>query len=266
MFDFARNQGPPLARVVQDAPQAMRMQLIAALYRAAEEPVATFEGRRINVAAELYPKIAFTLGERPVAVMHDAYMQRIGRDLERAEWTLVFEVVLALWEDFRQHGRAEAYRSAVNGVFALNGIAWDLGEDGLLHRVLPEGAQAQVAAMFAELARPGFEGARRLAEAAQRHYDARPREDRDACSNIFDALEETAKVKLGLHRRGFGDVVAEMRRRNITPGLADVLDKLNGMAHQTFRHGNDVVIAPAVVDFVYLTCVGGILMFARLPV
>ena len=264
MFDFARDQGPPLARVVEEAPPAMRMQLVAAIYRAAEEPV--FDRRPINVAKELYPKISLTLGVRPVAVMHDAYAQRIGRDLEGVPWPMVFEVVLALWEDFGRHGRAEVYRSAVNGVFAMHGIAWDLGPDGSLHRVLPEGAQAQVAAMFAELARPGFEGARRLAEAAQRHYDARPRQDRDACSNIFDAMEEAAKVRLGLPGRRFGDVVTEMRRRNITPGLADVLDKLNGMAHQTFRHGNDVVIAPVVVDFVYLTCVGGIQMFARLPV
>jgi len=262
MFDFARGQGAPVARVVQDAPAAMRMQLVAAIYRAAEEPV--FDGGRISVAKELYPKISLVLGVRPVAVMHDAYAQRIGRDLEGVPWPMVFEVVVALWEDFRRHGRSEMYRAAVNGVFAMHGIAWDLGPDGNLHRVLPEPAHAAVDEMFAELADPQFAHVRALAQAAQDHYDARPRRDRDACRNIFDAMEEAGRVALGLPGRGFGDVAGAIRDRNLAPGLYPVLDKLNGMAHQTFRHGNPVDLPPEVVDFVYVTCVGGILMFARL--
>lgn len=262
-FEFAREHTAQLGRTIEDAPQEMRRQLVDALYRAADAPI--FDATRISVNDDLYPAISLMLGVQPVRVMHDAYAQRIGKNLGDTSWPMVFEVVVAMFQRLARFGRGDVFRDAVNAIFAMHGVAWDLGADGRLHRALPEGVQTQVAAMFAELADPRYDGARRLAQTAQAQYDARPRQDRDACSNIFDALEELAKVKLGMQGRGFGDVIAEMRRRNITPGLADVLDRLNGMAHQTFRHGNNIVIEPAVVDFIYLTCVGGILMFARLP-
>ncbi len=265
MFDFARDQGSPLARVVQGAPDAMRMQLVAAIYRAAEEPV--FDGRRINVATELYPKISLLLGVRPVAVMHDAYAQRIGRDLEGVPWPMVFEVVLALWEDFRRHGRAEAYRAAINGVFALHGIAWDLDANGRLQRVLPGAAEPQVTAMFAELSRPEFHAARDLANAAQRHFNARPREPRDAVSNMFDAMESAAKVRLGGNLQTFGDVCNALRAgKRLSDGMVLALEGLNTTRNRNFGHGNvgAFTMSDAEVDFVYLACVAGTLLFARM--
>jgi hypothetical protein len=64
-----------------------------------------------------------------------------------------------------------------------------------LERVLPVAAQAMVAAAFAELSNPAYAPALQLLNAARDAYDDRPRRDRDACSNIFDAMESVAKIK-----------------------------------------------------------------------
>jgi hypothetical protein len=61
-------------------------------------------------------------------------------------------VIARLSPEFQRVGAETAYREAVNRILAAYGVAWDLGSDGKLHRVLPAAAQAQVVAGLAELA------------------------------------------------------------------------------------------------------------------
>jgi hypothetical protein len=55
------------------------------------------------------------------------------------------------WSQFQRPGLQEVFRENINRVLGAQGVVWDLGEDGRLHRVLPVVGQAQVAAAFAEL-------------------------------------------------------------------------------------------------------------------
>jgi len=143
-----------------------------------------------------------------------------------------------------------------------------LGEDGRLHRVLPQAAQAQVQAAITELSEPRFQAALTLMNAARDAYDARPRRDRDACSNIFDALESVAKEEYGMPNATFGDVVAHVRRtRVMNEQVIALLEGINTLRNRNFGHG---MVAPfnlngAEVDFTYLTCIAAILLFRRLP-
>lgn len=241
----------------------MRQQLLVAFYEGSEPDLHGHYGQ-LSVDDDLYLIISGVLGVAAAGNPQPNRRQRMMRDLNHCQdWRLVYEVVGALWPQYHCRNRHDLYRTAVNRVLAMHGIAWDLGADGVLHRVLPTAAQVQVVALFEELAQPQLAGAHSLAAAAQEAYDARPRRDRDACSNMFDAMEEVAKVKTGLRGRPFGDVVTEMRRRGFAPGMADLLNQVNGLRNQTFGHGNDVVMNRAEVDFTYLLCVGGTLMFAR---
>lgn len=43
-------------------------------------------------------------------------------------------------------------------------------------------------------------------------YDDRPRRDRDACANAFDALESTGKIMYGLPNATFSQVLDEVQR------------------------------------------------------
>ena len=87
-----------------------------------------------------------------------------------------------------------SYRTSVNRILAAHRIAWDLGEDGQLHRVLPLAAQTQIETAFRELSHPGFAPALQLFHDAMAAYDDRPQRDRDTCSSSFDALESVAKI------------------------------------------------------------------------
>ncbi|HEY1656031.1 MAG TPA: hypothetical protein VGF86_13055 [Candidatus Tumulicola sp.] len=159
-----------------------------------------------------------------------------------------------------------AYRENVNLILAAYGSAWDLGPDGLLHRVLPAAAQAQIIEGLESLRDRAYTSALDLYKAAREAYDARPRRDRDACSNMFDAMEAIAKITLGLPSATFGNCTNELRTRNyFTPDIIAILERINALRNHCFGHGmtTPFVLTPPEVDFAYLSCVGGIILFAR---
>src|SRR3989304_737931 len=104
-------------------------------------------------------------------------------------WPRVYDLILRLGLEFMATGLFEEYRSGVNSILASHGIVWDLDDLGKLRRVLPAPAQAQINAAVQELAAPQFAPALLLFESARNAYDDRPRRDRDACANMFAAME-----------------------------------------------------------------------------
>ncbi len=95
-------------------------------------------------------------------------------------------------------------------------------------------------------------------------YNDRPQRGRDACKNIFDALESVSKEMLAMPSATFGNVLIEVRRRHLMSTEAvSVLQKLYDMFNNHFRHGmtTEFALKPAEVDFVLLSCVAGILLF-----
>ena len=98
-------------------------------------------------------------------------------------------------------------------------------------------------------------------------YDDRPRRNRDSCCNIFDALESVAKAVRDIPTKTFGDGLAEVRKGQLmSSGTIAVLQKLYVMANNRFRHGMTTpwALTTAEVDFVWVTCTAGILLFVRL--
>jgi len=180
----------------------------------------------------------------------------------------VYDLVVRLWPEFSGLGFQEFYRGEVNRVLAAHGVAWDLGTDGRLHRVLPLAAQTQVNAAFTELSVPRYAPALTLFNAARDAYDDRPRRDRDACANVFDAMESVAKNKYAMPNVTFGDVVNDLRRRQaFNPQILTLLEGINTLRNRNFGYGMvaQFSLTPAEVDLAYLACIGAITLFTRTP-
>lgn len=264
---FSSQETPVVgARDVQEAPDQMRQEFVAALYAVAAETASPFAAQSLDVDDDLYFVIEQTLGEVAAGNPMGGRRQRIGRDIARTSWSRFYDLVVALWPYFLRRNVHEQYRVAVNRLLAAYRIAWELRDDGHLHRVLPQPMVAQVNVAFAELSDPRYSGALALAIAARDAYDARPRRDRDACGNAFDAMESAAQTRLQMSGRRFDDVVAAVRVRGMFhPSTVDVLEKVNALRHRTFGHGTTgpFALSPAETDFVYLSCMSGIILFVR---
>jgi hypothetical protein len=237
----------------------MRQELLGAIYHVANG--------FLSVDGNLYYTIEQALGQQAAGNPVAGKRQRLGRDLAQAPWQRVYDIIILLWPEFANvFPLQDEYRNAVNTILAAYGVAWDLGNDGMLHRVLPTMATAQVSAAFADLS--AFAGALPLLTSAQQAYDDHPRRPRDACANVFDAMESVAKTKLNMPNATFGAVLAAVRQNNLlNADTIDALEKVNPMRNHHFGHGmvTPFVLQPHEVDFVYLTCVGGALLFARMP-
>jgi len=165
-----------------------------------------------------------------------------------------------------QYRQEKEFEDEVNQVFGEESIGWKL-VDGKLERTLPAAAREQVDTAFNELRDPRFEPALAHVIAAHKAYNARPRRDYDVCSNAFDACESVAKEVFAMPTATFGGVLTVARSKNtFASETINTLEKLWGLASNHFRHGmtEPFDLGPSEVDFVYLTCLAGILLFVRL--
>lgn len=172
-----------------------------------------------------------------------------------------------MWEELTGWQLNRDFEAGVNRLLRAYRISWDLGEDGQLHRVLPPAARTQVEATFRELSEPRFTAALGSFRAGMKAYDDRPQRGRDACKNIFDALESVAKEVFGIPTGTFGNVLAEARKQQaMAPETIGALQKLYDMANNHYRHGmtTPFTLKPVEVDFVLVSSLAGILLFVRL--
>lgn len=221
-----------------------------------------------SVDGDLYFTIIQSLGFDAAGNPHAGRRQRIGRDVGRVHWQRIYDLIERLWPEYQRHALEGVYRENVNRILAAYGISWDLGEDGVLHRVLPRPAQEQVRAVIEELRSPRFVPAVELFTTAANAYDARPQRGRDACSNIFDAMESVAKEIYELPNSTFGQVINHIRRTQaLNSQIIETLNAVNNLRNGNFGHGmtDPFGLNPAEVDFTYLTCIGAILLFTRTP-
>jgi hypothetical protein len=133
---------------------------------------------------------------------------------------------------------------------------------------LPIAALIQVTAAFGELQAEHYAPALELYNAGRNAYDDRPRRDRDACSNMFDAMESVAKQKYQMPKSTFGQVVNKIPQTGtMNSQVTNLLNALNDLRNKNFGHGMTMPfqLSSAAVDFAYLSCVGGILLLTRMP-
>lgn len=241
-----------------DAPAGFRQELIDAVYL-------IFERTRNFDESRLHKIITQSLGFSAAGSPMGGFRYAVGRDIGKAPWQRVYDLIIRLRAELPLF-HAE-YRMVVNRLLAGYRIAWDLGEDGRLHRVLPPAAQIQVEATFRELSQPRFASALSSYRAGMNAYDDRPQRGQDACKNLFDALESVAKEAFGIPSGTFGDVLKEAgKRKSMANDTIGVLQKLYNMANNHFRHGmtTPFSLKTAEVDFVLGASVAGMLLFIRL--
>jgi hypothetical protein len=261
--DFTLNEGHvPAARDVQDAPPAMRQELVDLVFGLSEQNPNAIADQR------LHRVIGQSLGLGIAGNPYGGFRYAAGRDIDRVAWNRVYDLISRLWPEFNGAGLGEQYREGVNRILAAHGSAWDLAAHGRLERVLPGAAQALIVAAFAELNAPHAAPALQLFNAARDAFDDRPRRDRDACSNIFDAMESFAKIKYQRPNDTFGQVKDHIANNNLLRReIVAILTALNQLRNGNFGHGMAVQfnLTPAETEFVYLNCISTILLLARTP-
>lgn len=261
--DFGNLEGhEPPARNVEDAPNGMRQELIDLIFGLAEQ------NPEALLAERLHRIVGQSLGIGIAGQPYGGFRYACGRDINRADWPRVYDLISRLWPEFLRAGLNDQYREGVNRILSGYAAAWDLSDEGRLRRVLPPPAIAQINAAFHELDDPRFAAASALLNNARDAYDDRPRRERDACSNIFDAMESTAKVIYDMPQSTFGQVLAHIRQTGaLNEQIVGLLDALNALRNRNFGHGMAAPfnLRPADVDFTYLSCIGAILLFARTP-
>lgn len=261
--DFTLNEGRNLpVRNVEDAPAPMRQEFIDLVFGLTEQNPHCVADRH------LHRVISQSLGISVAGEPYGGFRYAAGRDIGRADWNRVYDLICRLWPEFNGAGLAMQYREGVNRILAAYGSAWDLSTQGRLERVLPAAAQAMVVAALAELNHPMAAPALQLFNSARDAYDDRPRRDRDACSNMFDAMESVAKIKCQRPNDTFGQVKNHIEANNLLRAeIISMLTGLNQLRNANFGHGMAVQfnLAPAETDFVYLSCISTILLLTRTP-
>lgn len=257
---FSSSEGllPKERTVDSDAPREFRNELVDLVFSLADSPVS--EGH-------FYRLMTQNIGASVAGNPYGGYRYAIGRDLGRADWVRVYDLLPRLADEFRKAGLVEKFRSNLNRILACNAIAWDMNEEGKLVRVLPEEAATSVRAAVRELARPEFEAAHRLLLDAIDAYNAQPQRPRDACANAFDAIESAGKVVAQVPSGTFGDVLKELQKgQALSPETLRMLEALNTMRHNHFGHGMNEPFSLSTheVDFVYVSCIAAAILFARM--
>lgn len=265
--DFSgREAGALPERNVEDAPERMRLELIDLFFGLLEDQPHPFPVR----GEHLYRIIGQSLGSRPAVDPYGGFRHAAAEEITDVEWVRVYDLISRLWREYQRVGLDEQFVRGVNQILAGYGSAWELHPNGRLHRVLPVAAQRQVEAAFTELQAARYASALLLLNQANDAYSERPRRDRDACANVFDAMESVAKERYAMPHSSFGQVIHHLTQiggGGFSEDTLTDLRALNALRNHHFGHG---MLAPfdlsaAEVDFVYLSCIAVILLFTRTP-
>lgn len=275
--DFSSsNELPPKVRNVDsDAPMGLRQELIDLIFHIAEHnspPLNTELIHRI---------ICQSIGTHPSGQPYGGFRYAAGRDINKAAWPRVYDLICRLWPEFKglgikkipispneiiQKGPVIDYRNGVNRILSAYGVVWELNESGRLQRYLPVQAQVLVEVAISQLAASNFFPALTLMNSARDAFDDRPRRDRDVCANIFDSMESIAKEIFNMPSATFGNILHNIRQTNALQNeIISVLESLNTLRNRNFGHGMSTPfsLSNGEVDFAYLSCIGAIIMFAN---
>lgn len=257
--DFSQNHAPAVERNVDnEAPRQMRIELVDFFFHLAGESNGRVQPRAI------YEATGLMLGVGITANPYGGYPDRVARDIGNAEWIRVYDWISRIQREFSRAELAAEFRDGVNTILAAHGVVWELDDDGRWRRVLPEPLRQQIGAAIATLERAELTPARELFNTASEAFNARPRRDRDACANAFDALESVAKIVYTIPHGTLGQVLDEVRRRGtLNENVQRLLRDLEIIRHNEFGHGNarPFRLNGREVDFVYTTCAAAILLF-----
>jgi hypothetical protein len=260
-FTSSKEFSPKVRNIDSDAPSGMRQELIDLIFHISEH-------NSPPLSAELMHRIICqSIGIPASGQPYSGYRYAAGRDLGKAEWPRVYDLLCRLWSEFKNAGVDEEYCQGVNRILSGYGVVWELTVSGRLQRYLPIHAQSLVEVAIAQLAAPNFAPALSLMNAARDAFDDRPRRDRDACSNIFDSMESISKEIFNMPNATFGSVLKHIRQTNALQNeITSVLESINTLRNRNFGHGmtTQFSLSSGEVDFTYLSCIGAVIMFANM--
>jgi len=251
----------PAQPIFDEAPKRLRFFII----RSFEKYLSTYETMRIVGEALCRPDL-MTIINTPRGLW-----EVIFPELGKCDGWEVYNLIEPLFAELvkrAQYSQAREFADELNQLFGMESIGWKL-RDGKLERTLPLTARESVDAVFKELENLRFAPALTHIIAAYKAYNARPQRGFDACSNSFDACESVAKEVFGMPAATFGDVLKETRKRkSFAPETISTLEKIYTLSNSHFRHGmtEPFALSSSEVDFVYLACLAGILLFVRLQI
>jgi hypothetical protein len=256
--DTAANRG-----VDDDAPAGLRQEWVDVVYLVLER-----QPRGFSKADErkLYNIISQSLGNQPSGEPYSGFRYAISRSVGSAEWRRFYDLIVRVAAEIPRIFQTE-YRQLVNQLLATYRIAWELDDNDHLRRVLPVAIGSQVESAFRELSQPRFSAALASFQQGIAAYNDRPQRGKDACKNIFDAVEASAKEVKQMPTATFGNVLTEIRKAgSLSVDTLASLQKLYDLANKHFRHAmtSTFALKPAEVDYVLVSCCGAILLFIRM--
>ena len=249
--------------VADDAPAGLRQEWVDAVYLVLERQPRGFSNKDER---KLYNIVSQSLGIQPSGEPYSGFRYAISRDVGRADWQRFYDLISRVAGEIPQIFQTE-YRQLVNQLLAAYRIAWELDKDDHLHRVLPAAIGIQVEAAFRELSQPRFSAALASFQQGMAAYNDRPQRGKDACKNIFDAVEATAKEVMQMPTATFGNVLTVIRKaQSLSAETLASLQRLYDLANNHFRHGmtNPFALKSAEIDYVLVSCFGAILLFIRM--
>lgn len=260
--DFTDRQvAPPNRAIDNDAPAGMRQEFVDLLFQLADSSHGGLDETRV------YAIIGQSLGLRFAGNPMAGRRIKAGDFVTGADWVRVYDLIARFWPEMARLDLQFEYQQGVNRILAAYGVVWELDGGGHMRRVLPLPAQELVETAIRELADPRFTGARALFSAALDAFDARPRRNRDACANAYDAMEAVAKTVYGVPTATLGNVLDEVTRGNRINGhVLRVLRAIEAVRHNTFGHGTveEFTLNSAETDFAFHLCVAGLLLLSKL--
>lgn len=259
-FTSSEELSPTIRNVDSDAPLGMRHELTDLFFHLTEHNSPPLD---VEIMQRI---ISQSIGTKASGNPYGGFRYAAGRDIENADWPRVYDLICRLWTEFESAGVSEEYYKGVNRILSGYGVVWELTEKGRLQRHLPGQALSIVETTFTQLSATHFAPSLSLIKAAQDAFDDRPRRDRDACANIFDALESVAKQVFNMPNDTFGSVLKHVRSASaFQREIITLLESINTLRNRKFGHGMTTPfnLSTEEVDFTYLSCIGAIILFAN---
>lgn len=137
-FTSSEEVSPIVRNVDSDAPSGMRQELIDLIFHLTEH-------NSPPLGVELMHRIICqSIGAPASGQPYGGFRYAAGRDLGKAEWPRVYDLICRLWPEFKTAGITDEYCQGVNRILSGYGVVWELTEKGSLQRHLPAPAQSLV--------------------------------------------------------------------------------------------------------------------------
>lgn len=277
-FSSRHGFGEEAAPILNDAPRWLRLEY----WRQVAGPLVFVEDRRSPPALshalevkDLHTSFCALVRDDPKA---EYLYSTVGKDelrdhLLSCDWWKFYDFVELAWRKLRDNPRCSAlertvsareYASAVNSFFSSFSVAWQLSDEGELHRVL--GSSLADALSRATDVVADHPAARRLLEKAISFLSSRGLDPENAVKEAVSAAESFGR-EIYSNAKTLGGVLDRLRKDDSFPHhIVEVMDKVWAYANSKagVRHGgpDPSSVSQADADFFAQICAAFVVRLA----